>query len=57
MKVIIPSKFIVNYTGVHVLLGLIICGHADTPTEASNLLEELYKTEEIQNEQKSRNGL
>ena len=47
-KIIIPSNIIDIYTRLEVLLGLKLSGHTDTPTEASNLIDELYKIGEIQ---------
>ena len=57
VKKIIPSNIIDIYTRLEVLLGLKISGHSDTLTEASNLIEELYKRGEIQNKQQYRNAL
>ena len=48
---IIPSNIIDIYTRLEVLLGLKLSGHTDTPTEASNLTDELYKLGEIQKKQ------
>ena len=45
------------YTRLEVLLGLKLSGHTDTLTEASNLIDELYKLGEIQNKQQNRNAL
>ena len=56
-KIIIPSNITDIYTRFEVLLGLKIAGHTDTSTEASNLIDELYKRGEIQNEQQYRNAL
>ena len=56
-KVIIPSNIIDIYARLEVLLGLKISGHPDTLTEASALLDELYKRGEIQNTQQYRNAL
>ena len=56
-KIIIPSNIIDIYTRLEVLLGLRISGHSDTLTEASNLIDELYKRGEIQNKQQYRNAL
>ena len=56
-KIIIPSNIIDIYTRLEVLLGLKLSGHTDTLTETSNLIDELYKTSEIQNEQQYRNPL
>ena len=57
VKIIIPSNIIDIYTRLEVLLGLKLSGHTDTLTEASNLIDELYKRGEIQNEQQYRNAL
>ena len=57
VKIIIPSNIIDIYTRLEVLLGLKLRGHTDTLTEASNLIDELYKRGEIQNEQQYRNAL
>ena len=56
-KIIIPSNVIDIYTRLEVLLGLKLSGHSDTVTEASNLIDELYKRGEIQNKQQYRNAL
>ena len=56
-KIIIPSSIIDIYTRLEVLLGLKVSGHTDTLTEASNLIDELYKRGEIQNKQQYRNAL
>ena len=56
-KIIIPSNIIDIYTRLEILLGLKLSGHTDTLTEASNLLDELYKRGEIQNKQQYRNAL
>ena len=55
-KIIIPSNIIDIYTRLEVLLGLKLSGHTDTLTEASNLIDELYKRGEIQNKQQCRNA-
>ena len=57
VKIIIPSNIIDIYTRLEVLLGLKLSGHTDTLTEASNLIDELYKRGEIQNKQQYRNSL
>ena len=54
VKIIIPSNIIDIYTRLEVLLGLKLSGHIDTLTEASNLIDELYKRGEIQNKQQYR---
>ena len=56
-KIIIPANIIDIYTRLEVLLGLKLSGHTDTLTEASNLIDELYKLGEIQNKQQYRNAL
>ena len=56
-KIIIPSNIIDIYTRLEVLLGLKLCGHTHTLTEASNLIDELYKRGEIQNKHQYRNAL
>ena len=55
-KTIIPSNIIDIYTRLEILLGLKMSGHSDTLTEASNLIDELYKRGEIQNKQQYRNA-
>ena len=57
VKIIIPSNVIDIYTRLEILLGLKLSGHTDTLTEASNLIDELYKRGEIQNKQQYRNAL
>ena len=57
VKIIIPSNIIDIYTRLEVLLGLKLSGHTDTLTEASNLIDELYRRGEIQNKQQYRNAL
>ena len=57
VKIIMPSNIIDIYTRLEVLLGLKQSGHTDTLTEASNLIDELYKQGEIQNKQQYRNAL
>ena len=56
VKIIIPSNIIDIYTRLEILLGLKLSGHTDTLTEASNLIDELYKRGEIQNKQQYRNA-
>ena len=56
-KIIIPSNIIDIYTRLEVLLGLKLSGHTDTLTEASNLIDELWKRGEIQTKQQYRNAL
>ena len=57
VKIIIPSNLIDIYTRLEVLLGLKLSGHTDTLTEASNLIDELYKRGELQTKQHYRNAL
>ena len=57
VKIIIPSNIIDIYTRLEILLGLKLSGHTDTLTEASNLIDEMYKRGEIQNKQQYRNAL
>ena len=57
VKIIIPSNIIDIYSRLEILLGLKLSGHTDTLTEASNLIDELYKRGEIQKEQQYRNAL
>ena len=56
-KIIIPSNVIDICTRLEILLGLKLSGHTDTLTEASNLIDELYKRGDIQNKQQYRNAL
>ena len=51
VKIILPSNIIDIYTRLEILLGLKVSGHTDTLTEASNLIDELYKKDEKHNEQ------
>ena len=57
VKIIIPSNIIDRYTRLEFLLGLKLFGHTDTLTEATNLIDELYKRGETQNEQQYRTAL
>ena len=57
VKTIIPSNIIDIYTRLEVLLGLKLSGHTDTLTEATNLIDDLYKRGEIKNKQQYRNAL
>ena len=56
-KIIIPANIIDIYTRLEILLGLKLSGHSNTFTEASNLIDELYKLGEIQNNQQYLNAL
>ena len=57
VKIIIPSNIIDIYTRLEVILGLKLSGHFNTLTEASNLIDELYKQGEVHNKQQYRNVL
>ena len=57
MKFIIPSNIIDIYTRLEVLLGLKLSGHTHILTEASNLIDDLFKRGEIQNNQQFRKAL
>ena len=57
MSLQIPSNIIDIYTRLEALLGLKLSGHTDTLTEASILIDELYRQGEIQNKQQYRNAL
>ena len=57
VKIIIPSNIIDIYTRLEILLGLKLSGHNNTLTEASNLIDELYKRGDIQNKQQYQNAL
>ena len=48
IKIIIPSKINDIYTRLEVLLGLKLSRHTYSLTEASNLIDELYKRVEMQ---------
>ena len=56
VEIIIPSNIIDIYTRLEILLGLNLSGYTGTLTEASNLIDELYKRGEIQNKQQYRNA-
>ena len=55
-KIIIPSKIFDIYSSLEISPGLKISGHTDTLTEASNLIDKIYKRREIQIEQQYRNA-
>ena len=57
VKIIIRSNIKDIYTRRGILLGLKLCGHTDTLTEASNLIDELYKQGKIQIKQQNRNAI
>ena len=56
IKIIIPSNIIDIYTRLEILLGLKLSGHTNTLTEASALVDELYKRREIKYKQQYRNA-
>ena len=56
-RIIIPYNIINIYTRLEILLGIKLSGHTDTLTEASDLIDELYKRGEIQNDQQCREFL
>ena len=56
-KIIIPSNIKDVNTRLEVFLGLKLSGHTDTLTEASNLIDELYRRGEMKNKQQDRNAL
>ena len=55
--IIKPSNIIDKYTRSEVLIGLKLSGHTGVLSEASNLIDELYKRGEIQNKKQYRNAL
>ena len=56
-KIFNPNNIIDIYTRLEILLRLKLSGYTDTLTEASNLIDELYKRGELQNKQQYRNAL
>ena len=56
-KIIIPYNITYIYTKLEVLFVINLSGHTNALTKASNLVDELYKTGEIQHEQQYRNAL
>ena len=56
-NIIIPSIIIDIYIRLEVLLGSKLSGHTDILTEASNLVDDLYKKGKIQNKQKNQKAL
>ena len=56
-KNIIPSNIIDIHTRLEILLGRKLSGHTDTLREAFNLIDQLYRMGEIQNEQHYPNAL
>ena len=57
VKTITPSNKIDIYTRLEILLRLIFAGHSDTLTQASNLIDQLNRMGEIQNEQQYQNAI
>ena len=57
IEILLPSNIIDIFTRLEDLPGLKISGHNDTLTKASNLIDELYKRSEIQNEHQKRIAL
>ena len=57
IKIIIPSNINDIYTRLEISLGLRFAGHTGTLTEASNLIDEIYKRGEMRNKQQYRNAL
>ena len=57
VKTIIPSNIVDIYTRLEILQGLKLSGHTITLTEASHLIDELYKRSEKQNKQQYQNAL
>ena len=56
-KIIIASNIIDIYTRLEIFLGLKLSGHSNTLTEASSIIDQLYKLGEIQNKQQYQNAL
>ena len=56
-KIVNPSIIVDFYTRLEVLLGLKQSGHTDTLTEASNLIDEIYKRSKLKIEKLYRNAL
>ena len=57
VKIIIPSNIFDIYTRLEILLGIKLSGHTDAPTEAINLIDELYKRGEVQIKQQIRKAV
>ena len=55
-KIVLPSNIIDFYTRFEFIIGLKISGHTDTLTEASDLIDEVFKRGEIQHKQQYRNA-
>ena len=56
-KIIIQSNIFYIYPRLEILLGLMLSGHTDALTEASKLIDEIYKRGEIQTKQHYRNAI
>ena len=57
VKIITPNNIVDIYTRLEILLVFKLSGYSDTLTEASALIDELYKRGEIQIKQQYRNAL
>ena len=57
VKIIITFNIIDIYTRLQILLDLKLPGQTDSLTEASNLIDEVYRRGEVQNKQQNRNAL
>ena len=55
VKIIVPSNIIDKWFRLEVLLGSKFSGHTDTLTDASNLIDDLYKRDKTQTEQHYQN--
>ena len=55
--IVVPSDSDEIWTRLQVLLGLKLAGHTDTLIEASQLLDALFKKDEIETEQQYRNAI
>ena len=56
VRILIASNIIDIYIILEIFLGLKFSGQTDTLTEETNLIDELYKRGEIQNELQNRNA-
>ena len=57
LKIVVPNNIIDIYSRLEILLRLKLAGHNNTMSEASNLIDELYKRGEIQNKQQYQNAI
>ena len=57
VKFIIPANIIDLYTTLEVLIGLKLSGDTNTLTEASNIIDELYKRKQTQDKPQYQNAL